>query len=160
VLDVWLRDLPAAWTRVTEGPDTWSPFDVVGHLIHGELTDWIPRARIILEHGSDRPFDPFDRFAQLDDSRGKTMPELLDRLAELRAANLLELDAMKLTPEKLRLEGIHPEFGNVTLGQHLATWVVHDLDHLAQIARVMASRHRDAVGPWRAYLRILGNATG
>lgn len=155
-LDALLRGLPDGWSHCDEGADTWSPFDVVGHLIHGERTDWIPRAKIILEHGPARPFEPFDRFAQLEANRGKTLEELLDLFAELRAANLRELDALELTPERLSREGTHPELGTVTLGQLLATWAVHDLNHLAQIARAMASRYRSDVGPWGAYLRILG----
>lgn len=155
-LDALLRGLPDGWSRCDEGAGTWSPFDVVGHLIHGERTDWIPRAKIILEQGPARPFEPFDRFAQLEANRGKTLEELLDLFAELRAANLRELDALELTPERLSREGTHPELGTVTLGQLLATWAVHDLNHLAQIARVMAGRYRSEVGPWGAYLRILG----
>lgn len=155
-LDALLRGLPEGWSRRDEGADTWSPFDVVGHLIHGERTDWIPRARIILEHGPAQPFEPFDRFAQLEANRDKSLEGLLDLFAELRAANLRQLNALELTPETLSREGTHPELGTVTLGQLLATWAVHDLNHLAQIARAMAGRYRSDVGPWAAYLRILG----
>lgn len=150
-----LHDLPAEWTEADEGPDTWSPRIVVGHLIHGERTDWIPRARIILAQGSDRRFAPFDRFAQFRESADKPLAELLDELEMLRAENLAILEGWSLTAEQLELEGVHPEFGPVTLGQLLATWVAHDLSHLAQVARVMAKQYRDAVGPWRAYLSIM-----
>lgn len=150
-----LDGLSESWQRTDEGPDTWSPFDNVGHLIHGEETDWIPRARIILEHGSDEPFEPFDRFAQFERFRDWRPGELLDRFAELRASNLETLRAWELGPEQLELRGRHPELGTVTLGQLLATWAAHDLGHVAQIARVMAKRYRDDVGPWVAYLPIL-----
>lgn len=159
VLDAMLRGLPHAWWSSNEGPSTWSPFDVVGHLIHGERTDWIPRARIILEQGESRAFDPFDRFAQFEDSAGKEPYELLDTFAELRRANLDTLRGWRLTPEQLALRGRHPALGSVTLGELLATWVVHDLDHLAQVTRVMARQYEAAVGPWRAYLSIV-NRTG
>jgi hypothetical protein len=148
-------DLPDEWTRQNEGGDTWSVFDVVGHLIHGELTDWIPRARIILEHGAARAFVPFDRFAQFEASKGKSLAELLDRFAALRAENLSTLDGLGLTPDQLALPGRHPELGPVTLGQLLSTWVVHDLDHIVQVARVMAKRYSSEVGPWTAYLKVL-----
>jgi len=154
-LDALLRDLPDAWARATEGPDTWSAYDVVGHLIHGEETDWLPRARVILDHGASRPFPPFDRFAQFEASRGKSLNQLLDEFAAIRARSLSELAALKVTPDLLRREGRHPEFGVVTLSQLLSTWVVHDLDHLVQISRVMAKAYTDAVGPWRAYLRVV-----
>lgn len=153
---VMLADLPAEWISGNEGPDTWSPFDIVGHLIHGERTDWVPRATTILEHGPSKTFEPFDRFAQLDESAGKSLDELLDEFAALRTANLERLEAMNLTEEDLQRTGRHPEFGTVTLEQLLATWVVHDLDHIAQISRVMAKQYRDEVGPWSVYLRILG----
>ncbi|HEU4698564.1 MAG TPA: DinB family protein [Gemmatimonadales bacterium] len=150
-----LAGLPPAWAAATEGPDTWSPFDVVGHLIHGERTDWIPRARLILAQGAERRFAPFDRFAQVRESEGKPLAGLLDEFARLRAENLATLAAWELTEVELALEGEHPSFGPVTLRQLLATWVAHDLGHLAQIARVMAKQYRDAVGPWRAFLPIL-----
>jgi uncharacterized damage-inducible protein DinB len=156
VLDTWLRDLPDAVVRGDEGPETWSPFDIVGHLIHGERADWIPRTRHILEHGAERDFEPFDRFAHLAENTDRTLAALLDRFAEARQASLHELDALELTPEMLRREGSHPEFGTVTLSQLLATWVVHDLDHMAQIARVLAHAYHAAVGPWGKYLRIVG----
>jgi len=158
VLDALLSGLPEEWTSATEGPGTWSAFDVVGHLIHGERTDWIPRARRILESGEARPFEPFDRFAQLETSRGQTLGELLVTFRALRARNLATLESWALTEEDLARTGTHPELGPVTLGQLLATWTAHDLGHIAQIVRTMAARYRTDVGPWRAYLRILGSA--
>ena len=155
VLTTLLDELPEDWTRVDEGPDTWSPREVVAHLIHGERTDWIPRARIILERGGDRRFAPYDRFAQFHESRGKSLTELLDELSRLREENLAALASWRLTDVELALEGEHPEFGPVTLRQLLATWVAHDLGHIAQVARVMAKQYREAVGPWRSYLPIL-----
>ncbi len=150
-----LQGLPAGWTSNNEGPDTWSPFDVVGHLVHGEKTDWIGRARIILEHGEGRTFEPFDRFAQFRDSAGKSLEDLLDEFEELRAGNLDTLRGFELTPEQLELRGRHPGLGVVTLGQLLATWAAHDLGHVAQITRVMAKQYAGEVGPWRAYLSVL-----
>lgn len=150
-----LIGLPPAWVDATEGPETWSPYDVVGHMIHGERTDWISRAEVILAQGPDRRFAPFDRFAQLRESEGKSLTDLVDEFARLRAANLVTLGELKLTEAQLALEGEHPAFGPVTLSQLLATWVAHDLGHLAQIARVMAKQYREAVGPWRAYLPIM-----
>lgn len=150
-----LGGLPGGWTGATEGPDTWSPYDIVGHLIHGERTDWIPRARLILGQGADRRFASFDRFAQFRESRGKSLAELLDEFERLRAANLEILAGWRLTDAQLALEGEHPELGTVTLRQLLATWVAHDLGHLAQTARVMAKQYRDEVGPWRAYLPVM-----
>jgi hypothetical protein len=150
-----LEGLPSAWTDGNEGPDTWSPFDVVGHLIHGERADWIPRARMILEEGRSRAFEPFDRFAQFRDSEGKSVTELLDEFEQLRAQSLATLKGWRLTDAQLSLEGEHPVFGAVTLRQLLATWTAHDVGHLAQVSRVMAKQYRDAVGPWRAYLPIL-----
>jgi hypothetical protein len=155
VLDALLRDLPEPWTTATEGPGTWSPFDVVGHLIHGERTDWMPRVSHLLEHGDAVPFPAFDRFAQFEASKGRRLVELLDTFLGLRAASLAQLDSLRLGPQDLERTGRHPEFGRVTLGQHLATWVVHDLDHLAQITRVMARQYAQAVGPWRQYVRLL-----
>lgn len=155
VLDSLLRGTSPAWHAVDEGPDTWSAFDVVGHLVHGEETDWVPRARIILEHGEARPFEPFDRFAQLTRFAGWSLDDLLDRFAELRHESLETVRGWRLTEEQLALPGRHPELGPVTLRQLLATWAVHDLNHLAQISRVMAKRYAEEVGPWRAYLSIL-----
>ena len=150
-----LRDLPAPWAELNEGPGTWTVFDVVGHLIHGEDADWIPRARRILDHGTTQPFDPFDRDAQFEASRGKTLNQLLDEFDTARARSLAELDALQLTPDLLARQGVHPAFGTVTLGQLLATWVTHDLDHIVQISRVLAKGYTEAVGPWRAYLRVV-----
>ncbi|HEY5060942.1 MAG TPA: DinB family protein [Gemmatimonadaceae bacterium] len=150
-----LDGLAPAWTDATEGPDTWSPRVVVGHLIHGERTDWIPRARIILAQGQHRRFEPFDRFAQHRNSQGSSLATLLDDFTTLRAQSLATLDEWRVSEAQLALEGEHPEFGTVTLRQLLATWVAHDLGHIAQIARVMAKQYRGAVGPWRAYLSVL-----
>jgi DinB family protein len=155
VLRAMLAGLPAEWIDRNEGPETWSPFVIVGHLVHGERTDWIPRARIILEQGSDRRFTPYDRLAQFQESEGKSLATLLDEFATLRRENLARLGGWRLSEDQLELTGVHPEFGGVTLRQLLATWVTHDLGHVAQIARVMAKQYRDAIGPWRAYLPIV-----
>ncbi len=159
-LDVLLRDLPDGWSVAHEGGDTWSPFDVVGHLIHGERTDWVPRARIILEHGETRAFDTFDRLAQFAQSEDRTLASLLDEFAALRQDSLRELAALHLTDADLDRRGQHPELGAVTLRQLLATWVAHDLDHVMQISRVLARQYIDEVGPWRAYLRIISGTPG
>ena len=159
-LDALLCGLPAGWIAAHEGGDTWSPFDVLGHLIHGERTDWLARMCIILEHGEARPFDTFDRFAQFAESKGRTLDELLDEFAALRRDNLAQLAALHLKPGDLARQGRHPSLGPVTLGNLLATWVAHDLDHLTQIARVMARQYSDEVGPWRAYLRVISGAQG
>lgn len=153
-LQALLSDLPHTWLTATEGPDTWSPFDVVGHLIHGEETDWIPRARIILAEGESRPFDPFDRFAQMEKSKGKSLAQLLAEFRRLRNENLRVLGSWNLGPTDLDRRGRHPELGTVTLRQLLATWVAHDLAHLGQITRVLAKQYGDAVGPWKAYLSV------
>ena len=150
-----LRGLPEAWTLGTEGDGTWSVFEVVGHLIHGERTDWMPRARMVLEFGEDRTFEPFDRGAQVQESRGRSLEQLLDEFARLRAENLGELRALHLRQEDLERRGRHPALGIVTLSELLATWAVHDLTHLHQISRVMAYQYRGAVGPWSAYLGVL-----
>ena len=150
-----LGGLPEAWTAANEGPDTFSAFDNVGHLIHGERTDWIPRARIILAQEAVRRFEPFDRFAQYRESEGKNLAELLDEFARLRRDNLEVLRGWRLSDRQLALEGEHPELGTVTLGQLLAAWVAHDLGHVAQTTRVLAKQYREAVGPWRAYLPVL-----
>ncbi|MEP0546809.1 MAG: DinB family protein [Rhodothermales bacterium] len=154
-LDALLRDLPEPFVHANEGTGTWSPFDVVGHLIHGEQTDWMARADLILRPGGPHRFAPFDRFAQEEASRGRTLDELLDTFATLRAENLLALDALALPDDALDREGLHPDFGTVTLRQLLSTWVVHDLGHLAQISRALAKVYRDEIGPWRAYLPVL-----
>lgn len=154
-LEALLHGLPEPWVRSNEGAETWSAFDIVGHLIHGEETDWIPRVRMILETGETRVFDRFDRFAQQEKSIGKSLAELLAAFARLRAENLDVLSRWQLTPADMLRRGQHPEFGPVTLGQLLATWTAHDLSHLAQVSRVMCRQYTDAVGPWRAYLPIL-----
>ena len=160
VLRAWLWDLPEAWTTPNEGPDTWSAYDIVGHLIHGERTDWIPRAELLLTHGEARPFTPFDRFAQFTNSQGKSLHELLDTFAEVRGESLKRLESFRLTNADLERRGTHPELGRVNLGQLLATWVAHDLNHLAQIARVMGRQYTGAVGPWLEYLPLLARSRG
>jgi hypothetical protein len=150
-----LKDLPRDWVETNEGADTWSPYDVIGHLIHGERTDWITRAKIILEHGESRPFDPFDRFAQFEESNGKTLEYLLDEFAALRERNLAALREMKIGEGDFEKTGQHPALGRVTLKELLATWVTHDLDHIAQVARTMAKQYASEVGPWQAYISIL-----
>jgi hypothetical protein len=152
-----LSDLPESWVLGNEGPDTWSAFDVLGHLIHGEETDWIPRARIILDYGESRAFEPFDRFAQFEKSRGKSSATLLDEFESLRKRNLTVLKLMNITPDQLAWRGTHPELGPVTLGELLATWVVHDLSHVAHAVRVMCKQYAEAVGPWKEYLPILAH---
>lgn len=159
-LDTWLRGLPDIWVHTNEGrsndgADTWSAFDIVGHLIAGERNDWMPRARVILEKGETRPFDPFDRFAQERESQGKTLDQLLDEFARLRRENLAALRALNLQRDDFRRRRTHPALGPVTLGELLATWAVHDLTHLHQLSRVMAHQYRDTVGPWSAYLGVL-----
>jgi DinB superfamily len=159
-LDAMLRGLPDGWIAAHEGNDTWSPFDVIGHLIHGERTDWVPRAKIILEHGEARPFEKFDRFAQFTASRGRTLENLLDEFAALRRDNIRELESLQLTEADLDRRGRHPQLGVVTLRQLLATWVAHDLDHVMQISRVLARQYSDEVGPWRAFLRVISGTQG
>ena len=154
-LDAMLRGLGPEWLDATEGAETWSPYIILGHLIHGERTDWIRRAQVIRAQGPTRRFEPYDRFAQFQESRGKSLANLLDEFARLRAENLTTLAGWELTRIDLGLEGEHPEFGAVTLRQLLATWVAHDLGHIAQTARVMARQYREEVGPWRAYLPIM-----
>ena len=158
VLRGLLLDLPDCWIEAAEGPESWRPYDVVGHLVHGERTDWMSRIHHILQHGDAVPFPPFDRQAMLTASKGVSLRELLDTFGQLRAENLRRLAALGLTDADLARRGRHPEFGGVTLGQHLATWTTHDLSHLGQVARVMARQYSEAVGPWRAYLPILGPA--
>lgn len=150
-----LDGLPEAWTTPNEGPDTFSAFDNIGHLVHGERTDWIPRARIILAQGPNRTFEPFDRFAQYRESRGRSTAQLLDEFERLRAENLATLREWRLSERELALEGEHPSLGTVTLRQLLSAWVAHDLGHVAQTARVLAKQYREAVGPWREYLPVL-----
>jgi len=150
-----LGNLSADWIENAPDSETWSPFDIVGHLIHGEETDWIPRAEIVLGQGENRTFKPFDRFAQFEKSKGKTLNELIETFAASRMKNLEILREMNLTEEKLKLKGIHPEIGEVTLEQLLATWVVHDLNHLKQIVTVLADKYAANVGVWKQYLSIL-----
>ncbi len=154
-LDALLRGLPEPWIVATEGPNTWSPFDVLGHLIHGENGDWMTRLNRILEHGTRVPFDKFDREAMFHESVGKTMPMLLDEFASLRRQNVEALRALNLQPAQLELVGTHPAFGAVTARQLIATWTAHDMAHVVQIARVMARRYRDAVGPWAQFLSVM-----
>jgi len=154
-LNALLRDLPETWTQRSEGENTWSAFDIVGHLIHGERTDWMPRAKQILQYGESKAFEPFDRLAQERESQGKTLPQLLDEFSRVRAENLQELRALNLQERDLARRGLHPALGVVTLSQLLATWAAHDLTHLHQLSRVMAHQYREAVGPWSAFLGVL-----
>jgi DinB superfamily len=154
-LNALLRDLPEIWTQRNEGPKTWSAFDVIGHLIHGERTDWMPRAKMILQYGDTRAFEPFDRWGQERETQGKSLAQLLDEFARLRSENLDELRRMNLREDDLQKRGRHPELGAVTLSQLLATWAVHDLTHLHQLSRTMAHQYRETVGPWSAYLGVL-----
>ena len=154
-LDALLRDLPDEWTRVNEGRNTWSPYDIVGHLIHSERTGWIPRAKMILEFGETRAFERVDRLAQERESEGKSLSQLLDEFARVRSKSLDDLRAFNLQADDFDRRGRHPVFGPVTLGQLLATWAAHDLTHLHQISRVMAHQYRDAVGPWSVFLGVL-----
>lgn len=155
VLRAMLLDLPEAWTAANEGPETWSPYDVVGHLIHSERCDWVPRIRIILGHGETMTFPPFDRFAQFKESAGRPLAELLDEFETRRTQSLRELAAMQLAPADLVRIGTHPALGRVTLGHLLSTWTVHDLGHVAQVCRAMAGRYREDVGPWQQYLPVV-----
>ena len=154
-LNAWLRTLPEAWTLSNEGEKTFNAFEVVAHLIQGERTDWIPRAKIILQHGQSKPFPPFDRWGHARESQGKSMGQLLDEFARLRAENLAELRGLNLQRTDLDKRGQHPSLGEVTLSQLLATWVGHDLTHLHQLSRMMAHQYRDAVGPWIRYLGVM-----
>jgi len=154
-LDAFLRGVPESWTRSNEGAKTWSVFDILGHLIHGERTDWMPRTRMILQFGESKAFEPFDRLAQERDSQGRSLAELLDQFALLRTESLDQLRDLNLRPEDLARRGRHPALGVVTLAQLLAAWTVHDLTHLHQVSRVMAHQYRKAVGPWSKYLGVL-----
>ena len=154
-LDALLRGLPETWTMRSEGEDTWSVFDVVGHLIDGERVNWLPRARMILESGESRTFEPFDRLGHVREGRGKTLEQLLDEFTRLRQENVGELSALNLRREDLERRGRHPAFGVVTLLELLATWATHDLTHLHQVSRIMAHQYRESVGPWSAYLGVL-----
>ncbi|HEY4648650.1 MAG TPA: DinB family protein [Gemmatimonadales bacterium] len=155
LLKGWLLELPDSWITANEGSDTWSPYDIVGHLIHGERTDWMPRVELLLKHGESRAFTPFDRFAQFQESKGKSLRQLIDTFAALRRTNLERLVSLELTPNDMQRRGLHPELGPVRLGELLATWVVHDLNHIGQIARVMSRQYQGNVGPWVEYLPIL-----
>jgi hypothetical protein len=154
-LNALLRDLPATWTHRNEGEGTWSPFNVVGHLIYGEQTDWMPRVRVILDYGESRAFEPFDMTGHIQVCQGKALGELLDEFAELRAANLADLLALGLQRADLDRRGRHPALGSVTLSQLLASWPVHDLTHIHQISRIMAHQYREAVGPWTDYMGVM-----
>jgi hypothetical protein len=155
VLKSMLSGLSSEWTLANEGDGTWSAYDVIGHLIHGERTDWIPRAKVILSGKDNRQFTPFDRFAQFSESREKSLQELLSEFELLRKENLNWLVEKRINDKDLEEKGIHPDFGEVSLSQLLATWVVHDLTHIAQISRVIAKQYKEAVGPWIVYLRVL-----
>ena len=155
VLNALLRDLPETWTFRNEGENTWSAFDVIGHLIHGERTDWMPRARMVPQFGETKRFEPFDRWGQERASQGKSLGQLLDEFGRLRSQNLSELSSMNLRREDLARRGWHPALGAVTLSELLSTWAVHDLTHVHQISRIMANQYREAVGPWSAYLGVL-----
>ena len=155
VVDGMLRNIPREFAVSNEGPDTWSPYDVVGHLIHGEKTDWMTRANIILSDKTDKRFVPFDRFAQFTNSNGKSLEQLLDEFKELRKQGIAELKSKKLTEDDFNKKGIHPEFGDVKLYELLSAWVVHDLEHIVQIARVMAKQYKANTGPWIKYLPVL-----
>jgi hypothetical protein len=154
-LDALLRELPDAWTRSGEGGKTWSAFDIVGHLAHLERANWMPRARMILQDGDTKTFEPFDRWGHIQECKGKSLGQVLDDFAQVRAQNLTEVRAWHLGPEQLALRGRHPAFGSVTLSQLLAAWAAHDLTHLHQMTRVMAHQYRDAVGPYTAYLGVM-----
>ncbi len=155
ILAAWLPGLSDMWVHGTEGPETWSPFNVVGHLIDGEEDDWIVRLRVILEHGEARPFEPYDRFRHLRERLGAPLESLVRQFGDLRAANLAELRSLDLTDAHLGLTGVHPALGRVTVAQLIATWAAHDLSHLCQISRVMAKQYAEAVGPWAEYLSVL-----
>ena len=154
-LDALLRGLPAGWTEATEGPGTWSPYVVIGHLIHGEKSDWMVRLRVILEHGTSQPFRPVDREAQFRDNTARPLAELLDEFRALRDANVTNLRTLNLQPAQLELQGTHPAFGPVTARHLIATWTAHDLAHVVQIGRVMARRYQQEVGPWAEYLSVM-----
>ena len=155
VLETMLTGISADWTENNEGGDTWNVFDVLGHLVHGEKTDWIRRMEIILSNAQDKKFGTFDRFAQFEESKGKTLAQLLGEFKSLRKKNIDLLRLKKLTGENLEQKGVHPAFGEVTLAQLISTWTVHDLDHISQISRIMAKQYKEDVGPWAEYLRIL-----
>jgi hypothetical protein len=149
------KDLSSEWTDNNEGGDTWNVFDVIGHLIHGDRTDWIPRTEIILSDSDKKTFEPFDRFAQFETSKGKTLPELLEEFKKIRTSSIDKLKKLQINEGDLGKTGIHPTFGQVTLSQLLSTWVVHDLDHISQISRIMAKQYKELTGPWIEFLKIL-----
>lgn len=152
-----LTGLSSEWINRNEGENTWSAFDVVGHLIEGEKNNWLPRIKMILTKGATEPFPPFDRFSQLNQNDGKTMEQLLNEFADIRRANLEILRQIINPKTNFEQTGVHPEFGIVKLREQISTWVAHDLTHISQIARVLAKRYQNDVGPWRAYLRILAD---
>jgi DinB superfamily len=154
-LNALLRDLPETWTLQNEGENTWTAFDVVGHLVYAERADWMPRVKMVLQFGDTKAFEPFDRLGQTRESQGKSLPQLLDEFARLRSENLSELRALNLRPQDLERRGRHPVFGVVTLSALLATWPAHDLTHLHQISRILAHQYREAVGPWSVFLGVL-----
>lgn len=155
VLRAWLGGLADFWARSNYGEATFSPFDVVGHLIEAEQTNWMTRLRVMMEHGDTKPFPAFERYAMYESSVGRSMDDLLESFAALRAKSLDALRVHDLTPEKLDLRGKHPDLGEVRVWHLIAAWVVHDLGHLHQVAKAMAFQYRDEVGPWREYLTIL-----
>jgi uncharacterized damage-inducible protein DinB len=157
-LDTWLRDLPDGWATANEGGDTWSVSDVVAHLTHTERTNWMPRVKLLLEHGEARAFDEFDRFGHLTGQGGETLAARLDEFTAVRQDSLRQLAALGLVPADLERRGKHPALGAVKLRQLLAAWVTHDLDHVFQVARVLACQYTEEVGPWRQYLRIVRDA--
>lgn len=155
VVETMLKGISEEWVQTNEGPDTWSPYDIVGHYIHGEKTDWIPRLELILSDDPNKKFEPFDRFAQSRDSKGKSLQQLMDEFKAIRQENIIKLKSKNLTEKDFTRTGVHPKFGEVTIAQLLSTWVAHDLNHIAQISRVMAKQYKAEVGPWTEYLRIL-----
>ena len=157
VLSTFLKDLPDDWINNNEGPETWSPYDIIGHLIHGEKTDWIPRVKIILDKTNIRAFDLFDRFAQFENSKGKSLTDLLKEFSELRHQNIITLQSLNISDKDLKSTGIHPELGQITMKQLLATWVVHDLTHINQISRVMALQYKEEIGVWTEFFSLMKN---
>ncbi len=155
VLTALLKDLPEDWTSANEGGKSWSPFIIVGHLLHGEKTDWLTRTRIILSDAEDKTFEPFDRFAQIKDNEGRKLNDLLEEFGQRRRANLEEIKKLNITEDMLDKTGVHPAFGEVSLGNLLTTWMTHDLNHLYQITRVLAKQFKEESGPWVEFLRIL-----
>lgn len=154
-LHALLNNLNEEWTQKNEGGETWSPYDVIGHLIHCDEENWIPRIQIVLSDTVVKKFEPLDRFAQLEKSKGKTINQLLDEFIKIRFSSIAKLRALNITHEQFNKTAIHPEFGSVNLSQLISTWLVHDLDHISQISRVMAKQYKDDVGPWIQYLRVL-----